>query len=88
MQYVTAPNSILFVRVNAKAIKKEFVLRVAAHNYEIATSANALYVSDLVNVTTIAQLDAYLLTLCKRYNYANFYIINNPYKALAKVAIQ
>jgi hypothetical protein len=88
MQYVTAPNSILFVRVNAKAIKKEFVLRVAAHNYEIATSTNALYVSDLVNVTTIAQLDAYLLTLCKRYNYANFYIINNPYKALAKVAIQ
>ena len=88
MQYITAPNSILFVRVNAKAIKKEFVLRVAAHNYEFANTTNALYISDLVNVTTIAQLDAYLLTLCKRYNYANFYIINNPYTALAKVAIQ
>ena len=88
MQYITVPNSILFVRVNAKAIKKEFVLRVAAHNYEFANTTNALYISDLVNVTTIAQLDAYLLTLCKRYNYANFYIINNPYTALAKVAIQ
>ena len=88
MQYVTAPNSILFVRVNAKAIKKEFVLRVAAHNYEFANTTNALYVSDLVNVTTFPQLQAYLLTLCKRYNYANYAIVNNPFTALAKVAIQ
>jgi hypothetical protein len=88
MQYVTTPNSTMFVRVNAKAIKKEFVLRVAVHNYEFANTTNALYVSDLVNVTTHAQLQAYLSTLCKRYNYANYCIINNPYTALAKVAIQ
>jgi hypothetical protein len=87
MHYVTAPNSTMFVRVNAKAIKKDFVLRVAVHNYEFANTANALYISDVVNVTTVAQLQAYLLTLCKRYNYANYAIINNPYSALAKVAI-
>jgi hypothetical protein len=86
MHYVTAPNSTMFVRVNAKAIKKEFVLRVAVHNYEFANTANALYISDVVNIKTFTQLQAYLLTLCKRYNYANYAIINNPYSALAKIA--
>lgn len=88
MQYITTPNSTMFVRVNAKAIKKEFVLRIAVHNHNNFNSNKALYVSDVVNVTTFAQLQQYLLTLCKRYNYANCYIVNNPYTALAKVTTQ
>ena len=86
MQYVTTANSTLFVRVNAKAIKNEYVLRIAVHNYPTFNSTKALYVSDVNNVTTLEQLHAYLLTLCKRYNYANFSIVTNIDKALAKVA--
>lgn len=86
MQYVTNANSTLFVRVNAKQIKKEYVLRIAVQNYPTFNSTKALYVSDVVNVTTLEQLHTYLLTLCKRYNYANFSIVTNFDKALAKVA--
>jgi hypothetical protein len=86
MQYVNKPTSSLFVRVNAKAIKKDFILRIAVHNFFEFNSTKALYISDVVNITTMQQLDAYLLTLCKRFNYVNYCIVNNPYSALAKVA--
>ena len=86
MQYVTTPNSTMFVRVSAKAIKKDFVLNVAIQNYAKFTNTKALYISDLVNIATFTELEAYLLTHCKRYNYANYFIVNNPYSAIAKVA--
>ena len=86
MQYITTPNSTMFVRVSAKAIKKEYVLNIATHNYFTFNKTKALYTSDLVNITTFTQLQAYLLTLCKRYNYANYCIVNNPYSAIAKAA--
>ena len=86
MQYVAAANSTLFVRVNAKQIKNEYVLRIAVQNYPTFHSTKALYVSDVVNITTIEQLHAYLLTLCKRYNYANFSIVTNVVKELNKYA--
>ena len=75
MHYVTSPNSTMFVRVSKKVIKKDYVVQISMHNFEEFNSNQALYMSTVCKTTTFAELQQYLLTLCKRYNYANYHII-------------
>ena len=76
MQYNMPANSAMFVRVSKKAIKKDYVIQISMHNFEDFKSNQALYLSTVCKKTTFAELQQYLLTLCKRYNYANYYIVN------------
>ena len=76
MQYKMPANSAMFVRVSKKVIKKDYVIQISMHNFEDFKSNQALYLSTVCKKTTFAELQQYLLTLCKRYNYANYYIVN------------
>jgi 5'(3')-deoxyribonucleotidase len=76
MQYKMPANSTMFVRVSKKAIKKDYVIQISMHNFENFKSNQALYLSTVCKKTTFAELQQYLLSLCKRYNYANYYIVN------------
>jgi hypothetical protein len=76
MQYNMPANSAMFVRVSKKVIKKDYVIQISMHNFEDFKSNQALYLSTVCKKTTFAELQQYLLTLCKRYNYANYYIVN------------
>jgi hypothetical protein len=82
MQYNMPANSTMFVRVSKKAIKKDYVIQISMHNFENFKSNQALYLSTVCKKTTIAELQQYLLSLCKRYNYANYYVVK-PQQAVA-----
>lgn len=86
MQFNSKPNSVLFVRVSKKAIQRDTVIRVAAQCFPEFTNTKAMYVSDVSDQTTLAQLQFYCEELCRRFNFAEFRFVKDPTKFVAKEA--